>query len=687
MNRQIVLTGMHRSGTSLLAGAAVRAGVDMGDRLMAASKGNRHGHFEDLDFVHFHERMLEARGWSALRPPAEPLLPSPEEEAEARAAVRAELPLWGFKDPRTSLFLDLWNRALPAPFFLLVYRHPVEVALSLLRRGLDVEVQLDPGVAIRSWRIYNARLLEFRRAYPDRCLLWHIRGAAGSLTDAFGRLGARLGVNFQADVEAAFVPADLRTGLWARAVDWREILPDAMELYADLESAADLPGGPEPVPWEAEPRPSTIERELHETAEHLLARTLARPAGEVPAQLRVDYSELRLLADRQEERLQELERRAAGEEERRRRAETLRERNEEKVRRLSEELRAWEARWAGLEETRGFRLLHSYWHAAERARRWWGGNGRKANGRKAAREDAAKVLVGCVTEDQPAMLADTLRLVQSIRWFGGSMAQARFMVCSVDSIAPEARRAFEGYGAEVRVVPRFDIRNGSANKLRFLEEAVGETGVETILLMDCDTVVVRDPLPFFPPGALAAKVGDVASVTHEAFENLFRHFGLPMPPRSLVTTLLDEPTIPYFNTGIAALPAALARSLVPVWADYNRRILDVRDELMGSCAHHSHQASLPLALAAHPVPVAEAPVEINFPLHLTHIPPPQPMLDADPAILHYHKLVDADGFLLPCPYPRAQERIEIFNRRLRQEREQRDQSGQPAARAVEPSRP
>ncbi|HYG65491.1 MAG TPA: hypothetical protein VEL74_23115, partial [Thermoanaerobaculia bacterium] len=317
MNRQLVVTGMHRSGTSLLANAASRAGFVMGSRLMAASKGNRHGHFEDLDFVHFHERLLESRGWSALRPPAEPLVVSAEEEAEARAlaAARAGLPSWGFKDPRTTLVLDLWDRVLPAPVFLLVYRHPVEVALSLLRRGLDVEVQLDPGAAVQAWTVYNRRLLEFLLAHRDRCLLWHVRGATGALTDAFGRLGERLGTSFPAaEVAAAFAPEDLRTGLWARGIDWPAVLPEAMELYARLEGAADLPGGPEPDPAErssqpSQPsRPSPAERDLGEAAEHLLAGALAssRPGAPLPAQLRVDYSELRLFAARQEERLAQL---------------------------------------------------------------------------------------------------------------------------------------------------------------------------------------------------------------------------------------------------------------------------------------------------------------------------------------------------------------------------------------------
>jgi hypothetical protein len=274
-----------------------------------------------------------------------------------------------------------------------------------------------------------------------------------------------------------------------------------------------------------------------------------------------------------------------------------------------------------------------------------------------------------VTEDRSPFLEQALRLVQSIRWFGGGLARARVLVCVVEGIDPAAREAMERYGAEVRIVPRFDPRNGFANKLQLFAEALA-AGAGTILLLDCDMVVVRDPLPLLKQGVFQGKTADVPSVTHDAFERLFRHFGLPLPERSRTTTLLGEPTIPYYNSAFVSLPAGMARSFVPVWSDYNRRILEVLD-LLGTCAHHCHQASLSLALAAHPIPHEEAPVGINFPLHLTHLEPPPAMLESDPAILHYHSGVDAEGYILPTPYPKAQARVEQFNRRLREERRAR----------------
>ena len=192
-HRILVITGMHRSGTSLVAGLAAAGGVDMGAELMPASKGNRQGHFEDLELVRFHEACLERRGAGALLPPAADFEIEQfdhEEERVARAilARRAGKALWGWKDPRTTLFLPLWDHLLAGAFFVLVYRHPVEVALSLVRRGLDLEVQLDPSTAIQAWTTYNRRLLAFRARSPERCLLWPIAAATRDLGAALAQL-------------------------------------------------------------------------------------------------------------------------------------------------------------------------------------------------------------------------------------------------------------------------------------------------------------------------------------------------------------------------------------------------------------------------------------------------------------------------------------------------------------------
>ena len=247
----LVITGMHRSGTSLLASAVQQAGVDIGSELNPATRGNLRGHFEDIEFLHFHERFMERRSVPVFSP-AMDWTPSatPEEEAEARELVarQAGKPLWGFKDPRTALFLDFWDPLLPAPFYVFLFRHPVEVVLSLMRRGLDSDVVRDPWNAVRAWTVYNSRLLAFHRSHPDRCVLWPLAGTAGDLEAALSALGPRLGVRLStAGLNGLFQAEELRLGLARTDLDWPAMMPEALDLHQRLLAAADRPaGGPAP---------------------------------------------------------------------------------------------------------------------------------------------------------------------------------------------------------------------------------------------------------------------------------------------------------------------------------------------------------------------------------------------------------------------------------------------------------
>ena len=277
-----------------------------------------------------------------------------------------------------------------------------------------------------------------------------------------------------------------------------------------------------------------------------------------------------------------------------------------------------------------------------------------------------EIVVGCVTEDTPKYLGQTLRLVQSIRWFGGELAQARIAVGAVERIDPRARRALETFDADIRIVPRFEPRNGSANRLQLFAELRGATE-KHFLMLDCDTLVVRDPLPFLRSDVFLAKIAPFPTVTHEVFERLFTHFGVPLPQRTYMTGYSGTPTIPYFNAGVFSISADLAERLIPEWRRYNA-LLAAEPQLVAPCEKHLHQAALAIALAVTGIPLAEMGAELNFQLNATHAPTPPDYVDIDPVIIHYHDLVGDDGMLLPTPFPKAQARIDRFHERLRAER-------------------
>src|SRR5262249_25410774 len=122
----IVVAGMHRSGTSLVASCLAAAGVEMGERLLPADGANPRGYFEDLEVLALNARTLEEAvrageaghadwGWTESERLDPGVLAGHLAGASALAARRAAggrgRP-WGFKDPRTTVLLDSWDEAL-----------------------------------------------------------------------------------------------------------------------------------------------------------------------------------------------------------------------------------------------------------------------------------------------------------------------------------------------------------------------------------------------------------------------------------------------------------------------------------------------------------------------------------------------------------------------------------------------
>jgi len=154
----IIALGMHRSFTSLTAKGLTLAGVHMGRRLLGPGRGNEHGHFEDVEFIRLNDRILRLAGGAWNDPPtyeriigAGQILATDIEQLVRRAEVP---PLWGWKDPRTTLTVECYLPHVKNPVLVPNFRSPADVAQSLLRRD-GMPVDLGTRLAAE----YNRRLL------------------------------------------------------------------------------------------------------------------------------------------------------------------------------------------------------------------------------------------------------------------------------------------------------------------------------------------------------------------------------------------------------------------------------------------------------------------------------------------------------------------------------------------------
>ncbi len=140
---QIVVLGMHRSGTSLVTGLLGKMGADLGPGGVdtEANAGNPKGFWERLDVIEINDDLLAGQGAAWYRPAAFPMgesVPTFQENIDTRikaliGSLNARRP-WVIKDPRLCLTFPIWRARLDAPVCVLVHRSPLEVAQSLKNR-------------------------------------------------------------------------------------------------------------------------------------------------------------------------------------------------------------------------------------------------------------------------------------------------------------------------------------------------------------------------------------------------------------------------------------------------------------------------------------------------------------------------------------------------------------------------
>jgi hypothetical protein len=254
----LVVTGFHRSGTSAAARLLHRGGVFLGDRLIGARASNPFGHFEDLEIVGLHDRLLGRHGLTWQTEHAGPVDAGEEGRAAMAdiAARRASHGIWGFKDPRACFFLEDWWRAVPEAKLIGLVRHPSAAAASLLRRegrlarslgGEHAGLAADPGISLRMWIAANRLLADAARRRSGAVLIVsfsRLRAGAPLLAEVAGRWGLAVRPLPTAEgVEPAF-PSGPPRGFRAdpaladeAAALWDEVMDIEQEMWRAREAA------------------------------------------------------------------------------------------------------------------------------------------------------------------------------------------------------------------------------------------------------------------------------------------------------------------------------------------------------------------------------------------------------------------------------------------------------------------
>jgi Flp pilus assembly protein TadD len=151
-----IILGMHRSGTSCLAGMLQLAGFHAGN-VGEWQRDNQKGNRENLDVVELNDAILRSAGGAWHRPmfSLSPALEHFETARNIMSELSAKGIPWMFKDPRTLLTLEFWQEVVPDAQLIGLFRSPMAVAGSLsVRNGMPLHEGL------RLWITYNQKLLD-----------------------------------------------------------------------------------------------------------------------------------------------------------------------------------------------------------------------------------------------------------------------------------------------------------------------------------------------------------------------------------------------------------------------------------------------------------------------------------------------------------------------------------------------
>jgi len=147
MKKQVILVlGMHRSGTSVVTRLLSLMGAGLPKTLLGQNEGNQRGHWESRLIIEHHDNVLEEleSNWMDYRPLRLNRITQKRRNsymsdmADLFKSEHSDQNLSVVKEPRicrfTALYIKALEKALIAPFCVLVIRNPLEVAASITKR-------------------------------------------------------------------------------------------------------------------------------------------------------------------------------------------------------------------------------------------------------------------------------------------------------------------------------------------------------------------------------------------------------------------------------------------------------------------------------------------------------------------------------------------------------------------------
>jgi hypothetical protein len=201
--RFIFIIGMHRSGTSCLAGALEISGLFLG-KVSRSNRDNARGNHENMNVRRINDRILAHNGGKWNNPPN-----CIQVTEEQRNLIREHLcrfsseELAGIKDPRMVLCANAWLSEVSSFQFVATFRHPMAVAISLEKRN---SIRIEEG--LRLWIHYNERLLGLHTIYNFPVVEYDLSNYE-EYCESVARFAAWIGLTTNTQAIRQFVSSEL----------------------------------------------------------------------------------------------------------------------------------------------------------------------------------------------------------------------------------------------------------------------------------------------------------------------------------------------------------------------------------------------------------------------------------------------------------------------------------------------
>ena len=163
---KIFIIGMHRAGTSMIAGILRACGLDLGNVYLEGDDNNPKGYFEDRQFIQINQNILfQNKGDWNIPPEHIWFYPDLKEEMLEFLNQWDSEKIVCLKDPRTCLTLPLWHKIIsPESIRAIISIRPISAIAKSLKKRDGISIQ--DGKKLTKFYIQSAFMSLYRLNIP-----------------------------------------------------------------------------------------------------------------------------------------------------------------------------------------------------------------------------------------------------------------------------------------------------------------------------------------------------------------------------------------------------------------------------------------------------------------------------------------------------------------------------------------